>query len=57
MAVPLLSCPAGTGIGILLSSLLPVELVAIVWLFPSDRPLPPPTSLALGLPPSLAPAL
>lgn len=37
MAVPLLSCPAGTGIGIQLTRLLPVEPVAIVWLFPSDQ--------------------
>lgn len=37
MAVPLLSHPASTGIGIQLTRLLPVEPVAIVWLFPSDQ--------------------
>lgn len=37
MALPLLSRPAGTGIGIQLTRLFPAELVAIVWLFPSDQ--------------------
>lgn len=37
VAVPLLSRPAGTGIGVQLTRLLPVGPVAVVWLFPSDQ--------------------